>query len=91
MNKENLMANQPWVYDLCQLLESTSSRGALPQPLHTEMSSGFKADSYLGLIDSWITQLKARGPSRTCNESEEEEKRPGAVGSGLRVRSQGAG
>ena len=27
-----------------------------------------------GLIDSCITQLKARGPSRTCNESTEEEK-----------------
>ena len=25
------------------------------------------------LIDSCITQLKAQGPSRTCNESEEEE------------------
>ena len=28
---------------------------------------------YLRLIDSCITQLKAQGPSRTCNESEEEE------------------
>jgi len=26
-----------------------------------------------GLIDSCITQLKAQGPSRTCNESKEEE------------------
>ena len=26
------------------------------------------------LIDSCITQLKAQGPSRTCNESKEEEK-----------------
>ena len=25
------------------------------------------------LIDSCITQLKAQGPSRTCNESKEEE------------------
>ena len=32
-----------------------------------------EAGSYLRLIDSWITQLKAQGPSRTCNESKEEE------------------
>jgi len=30
--------------------------------------------SYLRLIDSCITQRKAQGPSRTCNESKEEEK-----------------
>jgi hypothetical protein len=29
--------------------------------------------SYLRLTDSCITQLKAQGPSRTCNESEAEE------------------
>ena len=29
--------------------------------------------SYLRHIDSCITQLKAQGPSRTCNESKEEE------------------
>ena len=29
--------------------------------------------SYFGLIDSCITQHKAQGPSRTCNESIEEE------------------
>ena len=31
--------------------------------------------SYLRRIDSCITQLKAQGPSRTCNESKEEKKR----------------
>ena len=31
-----------------------------------------KAGSYLRLIDSCITQLKAQGPSRTCNECKEE-------------------
>ena len=31
-----------------------------------------EAGSYLRLIDSCITQLKAQGPSRTCNESKEE-------------------
>ena len=28
-----------------------------------------------GLVDSCITQLKAQGPSRACNESKEEEKK----------------
>ena len=32
------------------------------------------SNSYMRLIDSCITQVKARGPSRTCDESEEEEK-----------------
>jgi len=36
------------------------------------MCSGSEAGTYLRLIDSCITQLKAQGPSRTCNESEEE-------------------
>ena len=31
------------------------------------------SSSYLRLIDSCITQLKAQGPFRTCNESTEEE------------------
>ena len=31
-----------------------------------------EAGSYLRLIDFCITQLKAQGPSRTCNESTEE-------------------
>ena len=37
------------------------------------MCCGTEAGSYLRLIDSCITQLKAQGPSRTCNESKEEE------------------
>jgi len=32
-----------------------------------------EAGSYLRRIDSCITQLKGQGPSRTCNESKEEE------------------
>jgi len=32
-----------------------------------------EAGSYLRLMDSRITQLKAQGPSRTFNESKEEE------------------
>ena len=39
----------------------------------TEMCCGTEGGSYLRLIDSCITQLKAQGPSRTCNESKEEE------------------
>ena len=38
-----------------------------------EMCCGTEAGSYLRLVDSCITQLKAQGPSRTCNESKEEE------------------
>ena len=34
-----------------------------------------EAGSYLRLIDSCITQLKAQGPSRTCNESNEKKKK----------------
>ena len=37
------------------------------------MCSGSEAGSYSRLIDLCITQLKAEGPSRTCNESKEEE------------------
>jgi len=39
------------------------------------MCSGSEAGSYLRLIDSCISQLKAQGPSRACNESKEEEER----------------
>ena len=37
------------------------------------MCSGSEAGSYVRLIDSCITQLKAQGPSRTWNERKEEE------------------
>jgi len=43
-----------------------------PQTLPAS-AGGTEAGSYLRLIDSCITQLKAQGPSRTCNESKEEE------------------
>ena len=36
------------------------------------LCSGSEAGSYLRLIYSCITQLKAQGPSRTFNESKEE-------------------
>jgi len=41
----------------------------------TEMCCGTEAGSYLRLIDSCVTQLKAPGPSRTCNECKEEDQR----------------
>ena len=53
-----------------------------------------EAGSYLRLIDFCITQLKAQGPSRTCNESKEEVEevyphghgRPDAAGRDGKVR-----
>ena len=38
----------------------------------TEMCCGTETGSYLRLTDSCITQLKAQGPSRTCDKSNEE-------------------
>ena len=40
----------------------------------TEMCCGTEAGSYLRLIDSCATQLKAQGPSSTCNESNEDDR-----------------
>ena len=42
-----------------------------------DLHRGAKAGSYLRLIDSCITQLKAQGPSRTCDESKEEQEKGG--------------
>ena len=44
-----------------------------PSPASTEVCCGTEAGSYLRLINSCITQLKAQGPSRTSNESKDEE------------------
>jgi len=46
----------------------------------TEMCCGTEAGSYLRLIDSCITQLKAQGTARTCKESKEEEEDSEAAG-----------
>ena len=50
------------------------------------MCSGSEAGSYLRLIDSCITQLKAHGPSRTCNEKNDLRfyEVPGRLGWGIR-------
>ena len=53
-------------------------RGGLPW----SREPGTEAGSYLRIIDSCITQLKAEGPSRTCNESKEEEEPGGPHRSG---------
>ena len=45
----------------------------------TEMCCGTETGSYLRLIDFCITQLKAQGPSRTCNESKEDEEKKLAI------------
>jgi len=63
---------------------SHASREQVPPALHTldpldpestldTPGSGSEVGSYLRLIDSYFTQLDAQGPSRTCNESKEEE------------------
>ena len=65
----------------------------MPSRERTGRRSGSEAGSYLRLIDSCITQLKSQGPSRTCNESKEEDVQgeggrvevgEGVVGVGLR-------
>ena len=43
-----------------------------PGALHRHSAAG----SYVRLVDSCITQVEAQGPSRTCNESKEEEEKP---------------
>ena len=60
-------------------LQTKSKRKAVgPQPSQStkgEMRCGAEAGSYLRLIDLCVTQLKVQGPSRTCNEGKEEEKK----------------
>ena len=40
-----------------------------------QLSISTETGSYFRLIDSCITQHKAQGPSRTCNESKEEKEK----------------
>ena len=56
------------------MVVSAQRKGEDARHHFTEMCCGTEAGSYLRLIDSCTTQLKAQGPSRTCNESKEEEK-----------------
>ena len=58
------------VFKMCSLLarqRATTVRITCSK----RMCSGSEADSYLRFVDSCITQLKASGPPRTCNEEEE--------------------
>ena len=58
----------------CRFCSASSNTRACTENNHfTEMCCGTEAGSYLRLIDSCITQLKAQGPSKTCDESKEEE------------------
>jgi len=52
----------------------TSARCAV-LPYLSKVCCASEPRSYLSLVDSCITQLKAHGPSRTCNESNEEEEK----------------
>ena len=61
-------------------LPSRLPRLLLPTPARHPCSH-LEAGSYLRLIDFCITQLTAQGPSRTCNESKEEEESPGKLAS----------
>ena len=73
----------------------TSIRRQFKNNHFTEMCSGSEAGSYLRLLDSFISQLKAQGPSRTCNESKEEEEEedsgPGDTQRSLTVVRRSAG
>ena len=63
--------HQPWTPVLALVLPAHSSQ--FENNHFTEICCGTEAGSCLRLIDSCITPLKAQGPSRTCNESKEEE------------------
>ena len=51
-----------------------NGRGAAFHNHLTELCSGSESGPYLRRIDSCIPQLKAQGPSRTCDQSKEKEK-----------------
>jgi len=53
------------------------STPAPPPPTSQKCVVVTEAGTYLRLIDSCITQLKAQGPSRTCNKSKEEDTKGG--------------
>ena len=53
---------------------ATKSAGSIYSTAAQSRSAGQSSSApYLRLTDSCFTQLKAQGPSRTCNESKEEE------------------
>jgi len=56
-----------------RLIHDLSQLRPIHRPYGRQYRRDAEAGSYLRLMDSCITQLKAQGPSRTCNESQEEE------------------
>ena len=82
-----LMAYQLGIeaHDLSIQAAGWRARAVLSRGPTWDTLGGSRAGSYLRLIDSCITQLKAQGPSRTCTESnEKEEATPSARRRGAR-------
>ena len=71
--EEKTTIEGPAVEEVVGVVRVHHRRLVLRVSLSTEMCSGSEAGSYLRLIDSCITQLKAQGPSRTCNENKQDE------------------
>jgi len=79
---------------MCHICSTAERNGRDARPYRQQQSTTtlqkcavfFEAGSYLRLTDSCITQLKAQGPSRTCKESKEEEKKTEKVSSQYRIR-----
>jgi len=72
------------------MAETTRGSEAMPFLWRFAISPALLAEehcrcSHLRLIDSCITQLKAQGPSRTCNESKEEDCRGTVCMNGARI------
>ena len=68
VNDERVALDQPRI-----VLHRLPFASQFKNTYSAEMCSGSEAGLYLRLIDFCITQLKAQGPSRTCNESKYEE------------------
>jgi len=68
------LTNLPGQWLQCEANGSNVCRVLRPGADREESSRGaFPPGSYLRRIDFCITQLKDQGPSRTCNESKEDE------------------
>jgi len=72
------------------LTPDPETRGNMQFAFCMNLCSGSEAGSYLRFMDSCITQLKAKGPSRTFHESKEEVDEPVRRTRRRAVRSRGA-
>ena len=72
-NKVTLQNITKFTLQNTKLLYKTTLEADLLDGRAAALREGSESGTYLRLIDSCITQLKAQGPSRTCNESKEEE------------------